>query len=223
MDVAQYGLVIDRDRSAFTGGALAGSPRVRIGERAARNALRRQIDRLERECSAIVADAFPRISPADISEVNGEAVTGPRLLTLEELERTRDRLAGGAQDLRRLAAARVEHERSSRELLERIKLEPGSYKFARLPVRDLGQGGCGVWEVRPRLGLIGMLAGWWHVKLSSGCPLAKGPRTARPRTPHRLRATGAAPDFYRLRAIARRSCGTRFGGAWYCRESSSIA
>jgi hypothetical protein len=26
--------------------------------------------------------------------------------------------------------------------------------------------------VRPRLGLIGMLAGWWHVKLSSGCPLA---------------------------------------------------
>ena len=26
---------------------------------------------------------------------------------------------------------------------------------------DLGQGGCGVWEVRPRLGLIGMLAGWW--------------------------------------------------------------
>ena len=141
MDVAQSGLVIDRDRSAFTGGALAGSPRVRIGERAARNALRRQI---------------------------------------EELERTRDRLAGGAQDLRRLAAARVEHERSSRELLERIKLEPGSYKFARLPVRDLGQGGCGVWEVRPRLGLIGMLAGWWQVKLSSGCPLPRGRAAARP-------------------------------------------
>jgi hypothetical protein len=191
-DVAQSGLVIDRDRSPFTGGALAGS-RVRIGERAARNALRRQIDRLERECSAIVADAFPRISPAEIAEVNGGAVNGPCLLTLEELERTRDRLAGGAQDLRRLAAARVEHERSSRELLERIKLEPGSYKFARLPVRDLGQGGCGVWEVRPRLGLIGMLAGWWHVKLSSGCPLAKGPRTARPRTPRRLRATARGP------------------------------
>jgi hypothetical protein len=26
--------------------------------------------------------------------------------------------------------------------------------------------------VRPRLGLIGMLMGWWQVKLSSGCPLA---------------------------------------------------
>ena len=24
----------------------------------------------------------------------------------------------------------------------------------------------------PRLGLIGMLMGWWQVKLSSGCPLA---------------------------------------------------
>jgi hypothetical protein len=184
---------------------------VRIGERDARSALRKQIGRLERELSAIVADAFPHISPAVIPAVAGEAVGGPCLLTLEELERTRDRLAGRAQDLRGLAAARIEHERRSRELLERIKLEPGRYKFVRLPVRDLGQGGCGVWEVRPRLGLIGMLAGWWHVKLSSGCPLPKGPRTARPRTPHRLSA------------IARRSCGTWLGGAWYRRGSNSIA
>jgi hypothetical protein len=181
--VAQPGLVIDRDRSAIAGSALAGSPsrqvRIGIGERDARNALRTQIGRLERECSAVVADAFPHISPANVSAFESDAVSGPCLLTLEELERTRDRLAGRTQDLRRLAVARVEHERSSRELLERIKLEPGSYKFARLPVRDLGQGGCGVWEVRPRLGLIGMLAGWWHVKLSSGCPLPKGPRTVR--------------------------------------------
>ncbi len=105
------------------------------------------------------------------------------MLDLGALERMRDRLAGRAQEMRRLAAMRVEHERRSRELLERMKLEPGRYKFARLPVKDLGQGGCGVWEVRPRLGLIGMLAGWWHVKLSSGCPLPKGPRTARPRNP----------------------------------------
>jgi hypothetical protein len=179
--VAQSGLVIDRDRSAIGGSALEGSPRVRIGERDARHALRTQIGRLERELSAIVADTFPHISPTVIPNLEGEAVNGPCLLTLAELERMRDRLAGRAQDLRRLAAARVEHERSSRELLEQIKLAPGRHKFVRLPVRDLGQGGCGVWEVRPRLGLIGMLAGWWHVKLSSGCPLPKGPRTARPR------------------------------------------
>ena len=39
---------------------------------------------------------------------------------------------------------------------------------------DIGEPGCGVWQVRPRLGLIGMLMGWWEVKLSSGCPLATG-------------------------------------------------
>ncbi len=33
-------------------------------------------------------------------------------------------------------------------------------------------GGCGAYQVRPRLGIIGMCMGWWHVKLSSGCPLA---------------------------------------------------
>ena len=38
-----------------------------------------------------------------------------------------------------------------------------------------------MWQVRPRLGLIGMLMGWWQVKLSSGCPLRRGPRLNRPR------------------------------------------
>jgi hypothetical protein len=100
-------------------------------------------------------------------------------LSLAELELARDRLAGRVQVLRGAAAERSEHERRSRELLERMKLEPGRYKFTRLPVNDLGQGGCGVWEVRPRLGLIGMLAGWWQVKLSSGCPLPRRGRAPR--------------------------------------------
>ncbi len=161
--------------------ASAGARRVEAAaERDVRETLRGQIARLERESSAIVAEGFPHISPADQPEprelFRNEAVTGPRLLTLAELERVRDRLAGHTQDLRRLAAVRVEHERRARERLEAMQLEPGRYKFARLPVRDLGEGGCGVWEVRPRLGLIGMLSGWWQVKLSSGCPLAGGPR-----------------------------------------------
>jgi hypothetical protein len=154
-------------------------------ERDAREALRGQIARLERESAAIVADGFPHISPAGRSYPVGArgdhrrhearpgrdaTHAGPRLLTLAELERVRDRLVGHTQDLRRLAAERVEHERRARELLEAMRLEPGRYRFERLPVRDLGEGGCGVWEVRPRLGLIGMLAGWWQVKLSSGCP-----------------------------------------------------
>ena len=51
-------------------------------------------------------------------------------------------------------------------------LEPRKHTFTRLHREDIGQDGCGAYQVRPRLGLIGMLAGWWHVKLSSGCPLA---------------------------------------------------
>jgi hypothetical protein len=159
-------------------------------ERAARSSLREQITRLERECSAIVAEAFPHLS-AEHPSATGDAVggasarsatavpAGPSLLGLGELELLRDELAGRVQQLRRRVAERAEHERRANELLELMKLEPGRYKFMRLPVKDLGQGGCGVWEVRPRLGLIGMLAGWWQVKLSSGCPLPRGPRSTR--------------------------------------------
>jgi hypothetical protein len=146
------------------------------GERAARGSLRAQVARLERELSAIVAERFPHIpAPAPMAPVSD----GPRLMNLEQLERSRDRLAGRVAEFRRLADARTAHERRAHELLEAMKLEPGRYKFARLPVRDLGQGGCGVWRVRPRLGLIGMLAGWWQVKLSSGCPLPRGLRPRR--------------------------------------------
>jgi hypothetical protein len=150
-----------------------------LDERAARRTLRAQVARLERELSQLVAGGFPHI-PADAArEVGGEVFGGPRLLTLAQLERQRDTLAGRVQDVRSLARQRAEHERRSHELLRRMELEPGSYKFVRLPVRDLGQGGCGVWEVRPRLGLIGMLAGWWQLTLSSGCPLPTGSRSTR--------------------------------------------
>jgi hypothetical protein len=153
-------------------------------EQGARRALRGQIARMERELSGIVAGTFPHISPVSDASAgvfaSGTAHraehmrSGPCLLTLAELEQMRDSLAGRVQDLRRMASERGEHERRSHELLKRMKLEPGRYKFARLSVKDLGEGGCGVWEVRPRLGLIGMLAGWWQVKLSSGCPLPRG-------------------------------------------------
>jgi hypothetical protein len=146
-------------------------------ERAARRALRAQVARLERELSAVVVDGFPHIAPpahAGSSGLGDRAAGVPGLLDLGRLERTRDELAGRLQLARRATAERVELETRARELLERMKREPNSYKFVRLPVRDLGEHGCGVWEVRPRMGLIGMLAGWWQVKLSSGCPLPRG-------------------------------------------------
>ncbi|HEY2631356.1 MAG TPA: hypothetical protein VGI26_03155 [Solirubrobacteraceae bacterium] len=137
------------------------------GEPAAREALRAQIAKLEREVSGLVAYTFPHIPSHD---PHGEALSGPRLLSLAELERVRDRLALRVREVNVQVAERVALQLRSRALLERMKLEPGRYKFVRVPVTDLGDGHCGVWEVRPRLGIIGMLAGWWQVKLSSGCP-----------------------------------------------------
>jgi hypothetical protein len=150
---------------------------VETDERSARRTLRLQIARLERELAQLVADGFPHLAPAAAktpSAATGTGSTrggGPGLLDLEQLERTRDQLVGELQLARHSSAERAGFERRSRELLQRMRLEPGRYRFVRLPARDLGEGGCGVWEVRPRLGLLGMLAGWWQVKLSSGCPL----------------------------------------------------
>jgi hypothetical protein len=146
-------------------------------ELAARRALRAQVAKLERELASIVVDGFPHIPLPAARSVRGGA---PCLLDLGQLECARDELAGRIQRARRAVAERAELETRSRELLRRMQREPERYKFVRLPVRDLGERGCGVWEVRPRLGPIGMLAGWWQVKLSSGCPLDRGRAPAWP-------------------------------------------
>jgi hypothetical protein len=146
-------------------------------EARARRLLRSQISRLERELSALVADGFPDI-PAARSTV--APAQQPRLLSLAELERDRDALVGSLRTAQGAAAVRAQRHRAGRELLAAMQLEPARYKFVRLRAVDIGERGCGVWEVRPRLGVIGMLAGWWRVKLSSGCPLGRGRATARP-------------------------------------------
>jgi hypothetical protein len=181
--------VVDRDRTAAKAvaewhGPIDASASIQAppadAERAARATLRAQIAKLENELSALLADRFPFVS-APHSRTAPTA--GPCLPGLGELERSRDRLAARLQELRRRAGRRAEHERGAAELLEKMRLEPGRYKYYRVPVRDLGQTGCGVYEVRPRLGLIGMLAGWWQLTLSSGCPLERGSRSTRDPVP----------------------------------------
>ncbi len=144
-------------------------------ERAARRTLRGQIARLEGELGAAVLAAYPATLPVPSPAPSG----GPRLLGLGELERIRDeladRLATARGDLARQAAAQAE----ARLLVERMLLEPARHKWVRVSREDLGLPGCGHWHVRPRLGLIGMLMGWWQVKISSGCPLAGGPGATR--------------------------------------------
>ena len=138
---------------------------------AARRSLRAQIAKLERELADAFVTAYPMgglgLGPADPHR-------DPRLLGLGELEEVRDQLAERLQEARTSIAERADTQAQSRLLLERMLLEPGKHRFVRVACRDLGELGCGVWHVRPRLGLIGMLMGWWQVKLSSGCPLAGG-------------------------------------------------
>jgi hypothetical protein len=151
---------------------------VLVDERAARRDLREQIARLEGELVRAVAAARPRVAMPQT-----RSMAGPRLLTLGELEALRDDLAARAAELRAQLAETADRQAAKRLLIERMLLEPGHYKWVRVTNDDIGEPGCKSWHVRPRLGLIGMLAGWWHVKISSGCPLAWGPwRTLRPRT-----------------------------------------
>jgi hypothetical protein len=145
-----------------------------LDESAARRTLRGQLRKLERE----LAEAAARTVADDeivwsVGDRAADATAGgPRLLSLGELERLRDDLA------ERLHEVRVVHaERAAREALKRVELEallrdPAAHPGVRITRREVGEPGCGAWESRPRLGLIGMLAGWWHVKISSGCPLA---------------------------------------------------
>ncbi len=98
----------------------------------------------------------------------------PRVLDLGELEQVRDRLADRLHAARVTIAQRADQQEDRRLILERMLLDPGAYRFVRISRAELGEPGCGVWQVRPRMGLIGMLMGWWQVKLSSGCPLPGG-------------------------------------------------
>jgi hypothetical protein len=146
-------------------------------ELAARRSLRTQISRLERELAQAFVTAYPL---GGLGSTATSAGSDPRLLGLGELERVRDELAERLHSARVTIAERAEIQEANRLYLERILLDPAKHRFARVSCRDLGEPGCGVWQVRPRLGLIGMLMGWWQVKLSSGCPLPRG-RGLRPR------------------------------------------
>jgi hypothetical protein len=152
-------------------GIIAPPPAItEVDERAARLSLRVQIERLERELSEAFVTAYRMGGLDQPPEHRGE----PRLLGLGELERVRDELAERLRAARVTIAERADVHTANRLLLERMLLEPAKHRFARVARTDIGETGCGVWQVRPRMGLIGMLMGWWQVKLSSGCPLVRG-------------------------------------------------
>jgi hypothetical protein len=120
---------------------------VEADERAARADLRAQIARLEARGAR--APGLAR---------------GPRVLGLGELEALRDALL-----VQRPATAEASEARA-RARLEAMFADPVTHRRKTVSLAELGRPGCGSYYVGPRLGLVGMLAGWWEVKLSSGCP-----------------------------------------------------
>jgi hypothetical protein len=143
--------------------------RVEVDERLARVELRRQVGHLERELAHLFAEAFGRVEVAHrVAAIAAE----PRVLDLGELERLRDELAERVADARLTLHERARVETGNRELLRQMLAAPADFKWVRVTRGDVGEPGCGAWHSRPHLGPIGMLMGWWRVKVSSGCPLA---------------------------------------------------
>jgi hypothetical protein len=143
-----------------------------VDERLARFELRRQIGRLERDLAALVAEGFGRV---EVEHTVAAIASEPRLLDLGEIERLRDELAERVADARLTLAERSGAEREKRQVLEAMLAAPAEFKWVQITRDELGLPGCGAWHSRPRLGPIGMLMGWWRVKVSSGCPLAGRP------------------------------------------------
>jgi hypothetical protein len=132
-------------------------------EQDARRTLREQIARLEREHAALIATSMLRSAPLP-------SLAGPRLLSLGELEIVRDALAARVAALGAGAEAQAARQAIAERELEAMYADPPAHKWRRLTNADLGLPGCTTYHVRPRTGLLGMLMGWWVVKISGGCP-----------------------------------------------------
>jgi hypothetical protein len=143
-----------------------------LDERDARADLRRQIAAMELELARLFGSAFPRKG----IEFGVPGMGGPRLLSVDELERVRDSLAARLQDVKGRLHDHTYVEGLHRELIEEMNVDPASHKWVRVSNEDIGEPGCKHWHSRPKWGVLGMLLGWWRVKISSGCPLAKGLR-----------------------------------------------
>jgi hypothetical protein len=139
-------------------------------ERAARTDLRRQIAAMEAELGQLFGSAFPRNGIEFGVPAPGG---GPRILSVDELERIRDALAARVADVKGHLHDATYVEEKNRELIERMTADPESHKWVRVSNEDIGEPGCRHWHSRPRWGVLGMIMSWWRVKVSSGCPLAE--------------------------------------------------
>ena len=166
-NASDYEGLLDHERLERRLGSAPARPlRTGVDEAAARGSLRDQIAKLERELASVFASAYPRRG----LEWHVRPPGGPRLLDIGELEVLRDALAERVDDARRTLRERAYVEQKNRVRIEAMLAEPARFKWVRISNEDIGEPGCKFWHSRPRLGLVGMLMGWWQVRISSGCP-----------------------------------------------------
>jgi hypothetical protein len=157
---------------------------------AARRALRAQIARLEGELATILASTYPPIAPPT---VRAGATSRPHLLDLSELECVRDDLAGRVTAAHHALERQSARQSQARALLLDMLENPPAHKGAYIRNADLGLPGCTSYRVLPRLGPVGVLTGWWRVKVSSGCPLPSAAKVSRRNRKRRPRPRSTAP------------------------------
>jgi hypothetical protein len=157
---------------------------------AARRSLQAQIARLEGELATILAGSYPPIAPPPPRRA---AHARPHLLGLGELERSRDDLAARVSAADNALAIQQARQSRARALLADMLEDPPAHKGTRVTNADLGLPGCATYRVLPRLGPVGVLTGWWRVKVSSGCPLPSAANVSRRNRKRRPRPRTTAP------------------------------
>jgi hypothetical protein len=137
--------------------------RVAPDTRGARDSLRTQIARLERELAEILASTYPPVAPPPTRR---SAARRPTLIGLEALEAARDDLAHRLSQALRTADDQRRRQDEAQALLEDLLAHPEKHPRVRIANTDLGLPGCTTYTVVRRL-----TSPWWRVKISSGCPL----------------------------------------------------
>jgi len=128
-----------------------------------RQELRRQIGRLEAELGAYVRDL-----PA--GNVDSVRPAEPRIVGVEDLELTRDRLIEQLSEAQQAAEQRARQEAEARIQREAMLSDPAAHKWQVVSAEEAGEPSCVEHRVVPRLGPLGMAMDWWRVKVSGGCP-----------------------------------------------------
>jgi len=141
-------------------------PPVEGDERLGRQELRRQIAHLEAQLAAYPADSRKPGEPT-------HPLLRPKghVPDMAELEEIRDDLIQRLDRARAAEARRADRQHRARGRLEEMAADPAAHKWEAVASEDLGEPGCGTFEVQPKWGPVGALMNWWRVKVSSGCPL----------------------------------------------------